>query len=72
MSEPHRARMSLDIVAATVAGMSLIGWAVNEVLPWTQATALVFGVVLVAYAAANARRAGAAERIDNTGMAKST
>lgn len=33
---------------AIVAGMSLIGWAVDDVLPWIERTALIFGVVLVA------------------------
>jgi hypothetical protein len=55
MNGPRRARMPLNVVAATLGGMSLIGWAVNDVLPWMQATALVFGVVLVAYAAASVR-----------------
>jgi len=55
MHTQQRGRMSLGIAAATIGGMSLIGWAVSDVLPFTQATALVFGVVLVAYGAALAR-----------------
>ena len=66
MHGQRRTRMPLKIVAATIGGISLVSWAVAEVLPWVQTTALVFGVVLVAYgAAANARPDGAAERTND-------
>ena len=66
MHGQRRARMPLKIVAAIIGGISLVSWAVEEVLPWTQTTALVFGIVLVAYgAAASARGDGAVERTDD-------
>ena len=66
MHGQRRARMPLKIVAATIGGISLVSWAVEGVLPWIQTLALVFGVGLMAYAAANAYRDGAAERTDDS------
>jgi len=40
---------------AIIAGMSLIGWAVDDSLSWLQRAALVFGVVLTAYGVASSR-----------------
>ena len=34
-----------------VGGMSLVGWAVQDVLSWWEKTALIAGVVLIANAA---------------------
>ena len=41
---------------AIVFGMSLVGWAVEDVLTWVQRTALVFGVALVSGGISTGRR----------------
>ena len=56
MPRTNRAPLHWRTVAAIIAGMSLIGWAVGDVLPWLQKTALVFGVVLLAHGMATAPR----------------
>lgn len=45
-----------NIVIAIVGGMTLLGWAVQDVLSWAQRAALVFGVVLLAYGFASGRQ----------------
>ena len=52
-------------VGAIIAGIGLLGWAVQDVLPWWQQTALVFGVVLVAFGmVAGSRTGGDGDRDD--------
>lgn len=68
MHASRRAPIGWRTVAAIVGGMSLIGWAVEGVLPWMQATALVFGILFVAYGlAASARPDRTTERADDRG-----
>ena len=58
MHRQNRGPMYWRTVAAIIVGMSLIGWAVEDVLSWLQKTALVFGVVLLAYGMATGYRPG--------------
>lgn len=62
MDSTGRAPMSWKTVVAMVGGLSLIGWAVEDVLTWAQQGALVFGVVLIAYAMGTSRRGRATAR----------
>ena len=56
MEKPKRASMLWRNALAIVFGMSLVGWAVEDVLTWVQRTALVFGVVLVSGGISTGRR----------------
>ena len=49
MSKKRRARISWHTAIGIVVGMSLIGWAVEDVLSWWEKTALIAGVALIAY-----------------------
>ncbi len=51
MSKKRRARISWAVALSLVGGMSLVGWAVQDVLSWWEKTALIAGVVLIANAA---------------------
>ena len=57
MHGPNRGP-SWGTVGAIIAGIGLIGWAVQDVLPWLQQAALVFGVVLVALGMVAGSRTG--------------
>ena len=50
MSKKRRARVSWVFALSLVGGMSLVGWAVQDVLSWWEKTALIAGVVLIANA----------------------
>ena len=56
MEKPIRAPMLWRNAFAIVFGMSLVGWAGEDVLTWVQRTALVFGVVLVSGGISTGRR----------------
>ena len=60
MQRQNRGPLYWKTVAAIIGGMALIGWAVVDVLPWLQKTALVFGIVLVAHGMATGPRPDAA------------
>ena len=65
MHGQRRTPMGWAVVVAIVGGVSLIGWAVEEALSFIHTTALVFGIVLVAYGfAASGRADGAAKRTE--------
>lgn len=49
MQARNRTALSWKSALATVGGLALMGWAVDGLLPWLQQTALIFGVVLIAY-----------------------
>ena len=57
MHRPNRGP-SWRTVGAIIAGIGLIGWAVQDVLPWLQQAALAFGVVLVALGMVAGSRTG--------------
>ena len=48
MSKKRRVRISWPTAFSLVGGMSLVGWAVQDVLSWWEKTALIAGVVLIA------------------------
>lgn len=49
MPKKLHGRIAWQTALSLVGGMSLIGWAVQDVFSWREKTALIAGVVLVAY-----------------------
>ncbi len=58
MHRPNRGPLSWRTVAAIIGGVILMGWAVEDVLPWLQKTALIFGVLFVTYGMITGQRPG--------------
>ncbi len=58
MPTQKRGRPNWRMVGGIMVGMSLVGWSVQDVLTWWQQTALVFGVLFLAFGVVASSRPG--------------